>query len=153
MAEIKNIPKVVAEINKNVKRVFKATKKGLIAAGLHIQGEAQRLCPVDTGNLKASGYTMWSDRSSSAPNNRRASGEERNKQMLEYMARQSDLNSRTKSGSDFKVEVGFVASYAIFVHGNSRQVRFKVGQEKFLQTAIQNNKVKIVEIIRRYSDE
>jgi len=34
--------------------------QGLIAAGMRIKRAAQKGCPVDTGNLKASAFVVWS---------------------------------------------------------------------------------------------
>mgnify|MGYP006275049749 CR=1 FL=1 len=47
---------LVTIIGEAVKR--KATlEQGLLIAGLHLQGESQKLVPVDTGNLRASAFT------------------------------------------------------------------------------------------------
>lgn len=113
------------------------TMQGAYSAGLFIQRESQKRAPVDTGNLKGSAYTR-----------------------------------RTPSGNS--VEVGYTAAYAASVHemvgqklkgearadfgttragqgfggGTGKGRYWDSGQPKFLQSAIQDNFDKILDIIR-----
>lgn len=48
----KELGKIIATVAKRTGSV----KKGLLLAGLRLQAEAQKLVPVDTGALKASGF-------------------------------------------------------------------------------------------------
>jgi len=52
--------RLTPELGKIVAQVTKEThdlRQGLLAAGLRLQRESQRVCPVDTGNLKNSAFT------------------------------------------------------------------------------------------------
>ena len=46
-------------------------------------------------------------------------------------------------------EIGFTASYAVFVH--EVRAKHKVGQWKFLQTALQEKATQVLEIIKKYA--
>jgi hypothetical protein len=48
---------VMENLNERIANIENSTLDGLFAAGLFLQGEAQKLCPVDTGNLRGSAYT------------------------------------------------------------------------------------------------
>ena len=48
---------VLKNISDQIERMDKVTMKGLLEAGLLVQGVAQGRTPVDTGNLKGTAYT------------------------------------------------------------------------------------------------
>lgn len=50
--------KELASIFTEVKKRGQTTAQALLAAGLRLQRESQLLCPVDTGALKASAFTI-----------------------------------------------------------------------------------------------
>lgn len=56
--------------------------------------------------------------------------------------------TRKAMGGRLAVEIGFTASYAIYVHENL-EARHTNGEAKFLERAILDNKDAIIEIIRR----
>lgn len=48
------------ELQEDIKKMLAAGKtlsQALLIAGMKLQAAAQRICPVDTGNLRASAYT------------------------------------------------------------------------------------------------
>lgn len=49
-------------------------------------------------------------------------------------------------GKDGEVEVGYTAEYAAFVHEQDKN--YNTGQWKFLETALNNNKTRILKILR-----
>ena len=53
------LEKVLQNISDSVKDIEGATVSGLLEAGLLVKGDAQRITPVDTSNLKASAYVIW----------------------------------------------------------------------------------------------
>lgn len=55
------LKEVQGRLTKEILKIRGRSKAGLWAAGLNIKAEAQRLCPVDTGNLKGSAYTTAFD--------------------------------------------------------------------------------------------
>lgn len=58
VAEITGLEEVMARLNAEIEKIEGRTKAGLWEAALMVRREAQKLCPVDTGNLKASAYTL-----------------------------------------------------------------------------------------------
>jgi hypothetical protein len=82
----------------------------LLEAGLHLERRSKALVPVDTGNLRASGYTRRS--------------------------------------AELEVEVGYQASYAVFVHENL-EAKHTNGQAKFLEQPLREDAALMLEIIAR----
>jgi len=156
---VKNVGGVVRELNRRIKKKVKAGQNALISAGFHIQGESQRITPVDTGNLKASTYTNWSDGGSKSGGRggigagRGEKGQLRKaEQKVELQKRKAELQS-SASFAKFKVEVGCTAAYAIFVHENSRGASFRTGTSRFLALAVKKNMRKIVDMVREASKD
>ena len=56
---LQGLQKTLLNVNKQTSKIKNKTKEGMISAGLHIEAEAKRNTPIDTGNLRASGYTTW----------------------------------------------------------------------------------------------
>lgn len=52
------LPEIIANLGKVQATAGVRVEAGLKAAGLMLQGESQRLAPVEFGNLKASAYTV-----------------------------------------------------------------------------------------------
>lgn len=57
VGKVQGLEKVVGNLNREVARIKTRTVAGLFRAGLILEAEAKRRVPVDTGNLKNSGYT------------------------------------------------------------------------------------------------
>jgi hypothetical protein len=55
---VKGLSKVLANINRAVKKIGGANLAGMYAAGLQVQREAMRRVPVEYGVLRASAYTQ-----------------------------------------------------------------------------------------------
>lgn len=55
--KVKGFDEVMRNLNREVRAIKTRTLAGLMAAGLLIERESKPLVPVDTGNLKNSGYT------------------------------------------------------------------------------------------------
>lgn len=53
----RNLASTLAQIVKDALKRGVTMSKALLLAGLRLQRESQKLCPVDTGNLRASAYT------------------------------------------------------------------------------------------------
>ena len=53
---ISGLDQVLKNLNNEIKRIQFTTKAGMRQAALLVKGRAQRLTPVDTGNLKGSTY-------------------------------------------------------------------------------------------------
>lgn len=61
--KVDGLEQVMRNLNREVAGIKQRTMKGLMEAGLGIERSAKRRVPVNTGNLKASGYTRQAPRS------------------------------------------------------------------------------------------
>ena len=57
----------IATINREILKVPAVTLAGLISGGFVIERAAKIQVPVDLGNLKASGTTIWREKASESP--------------------------------------------------------------------------------------
>ncbi len=154
---VKGLDKALKKLDQEVSRVSTSALKGLIKAGLIIQRSAQKLVPVDTGNLKSSAFTVWSTGQISAPTFRgKEAGERQSEHEVAIVKRKRSLvgkRLRLKSlGINIaspQVEVGFTASYAALVHENTQADKDrKKGESKFLEKAVKNNIPLILQAVR-----
>lgn len=95
------------------KQLLENVEDGMYVAGLALQAEAQRLCPVDTGALRASAYTR------------------KNKKNASWIRKTLKVFGVTQKYV-IEVEVGFTQNYGVYVHENVG-AKFTVGQAKFLE--------------------
>lgn len=58
----KGLNEVIRNLNREVMALQRRTTAGLWEAGLEVKRRAVELAPVDSGNLRASGYTITYDR-------------------------------------------------------------------------------------------
>lgn len=56
-APLRKLKNELVEIVKQAVKNGATLQQGLFMAGLRLQRESQRICPIDTGNLRASAYT------------------------------------------------------------------------------------------------
>jgi len=106
------------------RRIKGRTKSGLIAGSLMLQGEAQKLTPVDTGNLRGSAFPSIQEMSGAV----------------------EETKNRVS------ITIGFNAEYAAAVHENL-EIRFRNGTAKFLSKAVENNRERFFEIVRGYVND
>lgn len=134
-------------IERQIKNIGPTTLKGQITSGLLIQGGAQRNTPVDTGNLRASAFTVWArKRTGDAPKFRgKDAAERRNDHEKVVAGEKSQLSQNPFKPS---VEVGFSAAYALPVH-EDMNAKHNVGHAQFLRLAIVQNSQAIVDILRQ----
>lgn len=138
----------LASMNKEVRRIKRRTRRGLIKAGFLIQREAQLLCPVEYGNLKASAFTVWGGKAEvtkpATAGGFKGPQATRTKTDHEIITRSESAKLRVTK--EPQVEVGFTAFYAIYVHENM-EAKHPVGEAKFLEKAIARNQAQIVKVI------
>jgi len=107
----------VSKFDQNIsfvqKQMAENLEDGLHLAGLTLQAEAQRLCPVDTGALRASAFTRKS---------------KKNKSLVRKVLKMFGVQQHY----EIEVEVGFTQDYGVYVHENVG-ANFTVGQAKFLE--------------------
>ena len=93
--------------------IAKYLRRALIAEGLKIQAESQRMVPVDKGNLKGSAFTAWKG---GMPSAGKFEGEDAGTLAAGHAAAQQEAMAQIFEG--VKVSVGYSAYYALFVHEN-----------------------------------
>lgn len=145
-----DLDKALLELSEFVRQVTLKTKKGMIKAGLRIQRGAQRLCPIDTGNLRSSAFTIWSGRGTVRAE---FQGKDAGRMAVQHaVVVQSEQNQLSRSDLKPEVEVGFSAYYALFVHEDTEVSHMKkneqgesvaIGEAKFLAKAIVRNMANI----------
>lgn len=164
----KGLEQVMAGLDKALSSITNVTRRGVIAGGLFIQAEAQKRCPVDTGNLKNSAFTVWGE---TLPNMAKFKGPKAVDLADEASTKIVASNQACKQTTiekPIKVKVGFTAFYAIYVHEDlavshlkSVKETFKgpkvkvedgtflgnIGEAKFLEKAVLLNKGNIIRII------
>jgi len=173
---VKGLDDIMEKLNAYINDVPFVTKVGLIEAGLLIQKDAQSRTPVDLGNLKASGMTVWkgkkavpmpawkSSRAKGASPKKKSStegpswrrrisvGEDKVALLREgHTSMSSELKQLTGLSDDFwspTVMVGFSAYYALWVHENLH-VSHRVGEAQFLRRAVICNFDKILAVVKQ----
>lgn len=130
-AAVKGTQDVLRRLNSELAGIAGRSMGGLLAGGLKVQALSQRRVPIEYGNLRASAYTR------KAANIGTAGG---------AVARGIIGGLATEP---LAVEVGYSASYALFVHENMQQ-KLKgqrrpsglgvywgpAGQPKYLESAV-----------------
>lgn len=94
-ATLRGEAEVMHNLNKEIADIVGATPGGLMAGGLIVQRAAQAGVPVEYGNLRASAFT---------------------RKAMFGGGLTGALDLASGLGSKPAVEVGFTASYALFVH-------------------------------------
>lgn len=162
---IRGVDKVLNNLARQMAKIKNKSLAGLIEAGFLIQREAQKLCPVDVGNLKAGAYTMWTVglrsgmKSGQEFEPRLKPSDPSHSKVVERLRRERPriLMSegawlKTKSilaAGKMYVQVGFPAYYAIYVHEDATAAHTEGQQWKFLQSALETHQKRILDIIRK----
>ena len=135
--------RIIDKLSRKLAAMKHGGSKALIEIGVDILGDSVKLAPVDTGNLRSSGYINYPGADVStqlsvyfSPEHNANVAKLVNDRMRIIAAGQSFLYQEALKGR-FVVEVGHTAFYAMVQH----EVQFKhnVGQWKFLETSIRMN--------------
>ena len=143
ISQILGVTSIIAAMNALYKQNQSNVRKGLIKVALKIQHDAQENAPVDTGNLKASAYTMpdvgrmkgpeyvsWASQSSKhGPVDVKRLESSRTQSIA---ATQAIVNLASANDSP-TVAVAFSAFYAIYVH------EMHPDKSKFLERSVREN--------------
>lgn len=149
----KGLDKVLLGLNKAIDKIEGQTVEGMLEAALLIKGEAQRITPVDTGNLKASAYVIWGGgkkgiKSRSNPTFTNKLGKKGSSKRFATISEHTSVISGRKgrlfSTSPF-AEIGFTANYAAQVHENLTRTGRKGSATRFsnIQSSIPISHAKI----------
>jgi len=142
---VEGLDRVLGRINKMASEIPFKTRKGLITAGLYIQGEAQKLVPVELGNLRSSAFTVWGQATPKGGKFNGPDAGEMAQNHSQVVSRESA--SMSKSIIFPSVEVGFSAFYALYVHEDMEANHPRGGEAKFLQKTFVYNRKEIMAII------
>lgn len=153
--EMKGTEKVVNTLNKMISKYKDITLKGVSRAALLIRRESLVLTPEDTGNLKESCFVAWTGGTIGAgksPNfvtggERGATAKEVAILYKEHSNALDAIQALYENKNQVLASVCYSAYYALFVHEIKPKNKYKVGQWKFLETAINQNRVEIMKII------
>ena len=149
------VDEAVQTLNRHLQEMQGVTLKGLIRAGTQIRRTAQKLCPVVTGNLKASAYIVTSRGSAPAGKTPTFKGDDAAQMSSNHSSTVQERRHAIRNEDNPTVEVGFTAVYAARVHENPNtgQATYpgasEVGQWKFLEEALKQNEIYVVDVIRR----
>jgi len=149
------LDQTIQNIRKEIEQIQGVTLKGLLRAGLKVRGEAQRMCHVVTGNLKASAYVVTSRGNAPAGKSPNFKGDDAAQMGSNHSSTVDERQYAVKNDKNPTVEVGFTAEYAASVHENPNagQATYpgasEVGQWKFLEEAVKQNETYILDVIQR----
>lgn len=175
--KFRGLEKVLRNLNKEVRKIEGATVAGLAVAGAAVKRDAVKNAPLVTGNLRASSFLTFPGGSDVGAGREggKEQGDTKARQERVVSVSKSRVEKASKTTKPF-VEVGFAAIYAMAVHENpragrtggvspsgrkytagrttsgrrsNRKVYSTVGGWKFLERALEDNKSKILNIIRR----
>jgi hypothetical protein len=148
---VEGLEKTIRKLNAEIRKIKFLNRKGLIKAGLFIQREAQKRCPVLTGNMKASAFTVWGPETqvkipvfkSTTPSGGKVNVA---RMVSNHMKALNEIGGAvTRSEDHPQVAIGFSAAYSLYVHENI-EAQHVTGQSKFLQAAINENINRIAKI-------
>ena len=159
--KLKGVDKFMRNLNNEIRKLEGRTLDGLIEAAIVLQREAEPGTPIDTGNLRASWFTVTtkSDKSKKvAPE----SGKFKSKGITpEQLAQLRSDHIRVKESGQALVKAfgksseplvmfGYTANYAVFVH-EILDLAFQrpTAQSRWLFKAMQTAKPKMLIAIQR----
>ena len=135
---LKGLDNVLANLNKEIKKIEGATHKGIVAAGEFIKEESQLMAPLDFGPLRASAFAI-----SSAPL----------QATIGYTAKyaaavhESPMTLKGQPRADF----GKTRAGVSFGGGSGKGTYWDNGENKFLEKAVKNNIPQTLKIIQKRS--
>lgn len=152
LIRVKGLENVLKNLDREAKKIKRLSLKGVIKAGLLVRREAVKKAPIDLGNLRSSAFVAWKGGQSSNPSFR---GEEGGADAAKLSRDHATVIAESK-GQTFTIltdrpraVVGFSAAYALFVHEDGVQRRFK--GFKFLEKAVNENRTQILSLIAKES--
>ncbi len=149
-----NIKVTVFDLHREIETIKHRTHTGVLQAAMLIRGYAQDICPVDTGNLKASAFVTWkygTERGTAKANwsHRKSdyTGEPRNVSRLKADHRK--VVAQTAQLVEFgDVVIGFSAYYA----GQAHEEHHTIGERHFLTKAVERKREDALDIIHHTAE-
>lgn len=153
---------VLKNLNAEIKAIRGRTQGGVTKAALKVKGRSQDLPPVVEGNLRASAF-VTSPNATTLPGSG-FKGPEGPKVRSDTQDAISDAKGDLRFEDDPVAAIGYGAKYALDVHENQAKQRrreqragtpttktdraSRVGQWKYLETALKELSGRVLEIIR-----
>jgi hypothetical protein len=147
---------LMEELNMELSQIKNGSVKGLVMAAAFIRNKTESespLTPVDTGNLRASWFVVSATGINAGRGNPKFKGTAAGKRQTEHSSvvpqAQGEVKAMSNANQQF-VMLGYTASYSGWVHEmiGARNMSRSGSGPKWLESAIKNNKNKIVEIVR-----
>lgn len=151
MSKVKGLGKVIDSFNKKVRKLEEVTLAGLVEAALFFKRESIPITPYDTGNLRQSGFVIWQGGGDSTARFKGKNAAEMKKDHKEVLAQRRRLLKERKN--QIRVDIGYTANYAMYVHENPDAAHAAGTQWKFLQTVIDQQGDKALEYIKRRASQ
>lgn len=130
---LKGVDKLNRKLRKLAILSEEEAEKALTKIGLDLQGKAQRLAPVDTGDLRGSAFTVVGKKDIS----KKTRADKHPK----------SARSSIPSAGELEAVVGFTEPYALRQHEDMELRHPRGGEAKFLETPFKENKNKYVDLI------
>lgn len=164
------LDEVLENLRDEIEKIEGRTVKGLLSAALLIKGKSQRIVPVDTSNLKAGAYVIWGGGKAGVKQSSGTvsfKGEKGDEALSEYSSVLAERKAKQSIQTDPFAEIGYTAKYALRVHedlsashakkgnvklfGKNVKALVQVGQAKYLEQPLIQNKQRILDIIAKHA--
>lgn len=153
VVNVSGLDKTLRNLNQSAEKIEGKTMKGLIRAVIEIRRTSDKetpKIPVDTGNLRASWFTVTSNGSIQAGASPNFKGKKSSKFESSHSATLSDAQSMKVVSEGPFLLFGYSAYYAVEVHeAVEKNFRREGSGALFLQTAIDNNQHEILRLISK----
>lgn len=131
--KLEGVDKLNAKLKKIAILSEKETEKTLTVIALDLQGKAQLLAPLDTGDLRGSAFAVVGIKDVS----RKTRADKHTK----------SVRSSVPSAGEIEAIIGFTEPYALRQHEDMGLRHPLGGEAKFLETPFKENKDKYVDLI------
>jgi len=154
MAQVKlhGFDKVMRNLNKEIEGIKGRSLKGLIRAAILIRRDMEHTSPripIDTGNLRASFYTVTSKGRITRGASPRFKGKQAKTLAADHPGEVDEARKLIGQEGRPAVALGFSAFYAFFVHEMVGAHFQRPGSgAKFFESALKRNHDKIVKVIQ-----
>lgn len=139
------VEKTIKNFTKLGRAVGRAANRGMLQGGLLIQREAQKLVPIDSGNLRASAYTLAAGLFKrpnipkfTSPSPKGFPRDVVEETYLYWVANKEAKQYVGKNAAVPRARVGFTVSYAKDVH-DDLEAAHNVGEAEFLLKSVLRN--------------
>lgn len=149
--EVQGLDEVMERLNQAIGRIKGRTLEGFIKGAVLIRRQSEDvppLTPVDTGNLRASWFTVYTGPRSGETSDGNFKGDNASRMASEHSAAVSQARSAIEGSKEPVIVFGYTANYAGWVHENM-EARFQRpgAGPKFLQEAAIGARSKVLKVI------